>query len=433
MKPVGSWRIRDSVGQALFLLLSDSEAWHHRKIESYRLLDGPRSRRQVSIDLTVPNDERLLIRSEFADETNQMLVPLALVKKATLQDFDASVGTSPMLIADTALNGAASLELLRTSWSFDLGRSLTDRENKFLESVVFSSGDLERPMVDAFLDEWMHRDPDGAAALSDETRALLGSLERCFLLIGLLPADMAGTHSIVKYSEHWELVAAERTNGFSIWGWLLASTGWVSASLEIDLNDAGLRPNSYHVEVHAPTGLLNEGLTVERLFVDAHSPEGALAEDSRHTSISHVAVRGIELPQRAYVDLGVATHGLLARAAIAYGASAGLFCASSFTAVAGAIFDPGARAATSLFLAVIAVLLGSLTRDAENPISSRFLLPLRIALIVLAALYFVAAASVAVGAGFDVGVATLRCGLGLTVAGAVVVVGGYFACRRRQV
>lgn len=433
MKAVGSWSIRDSVGQALFLLLSDSEAWHHRKIESYRLLDGPRSRRQVSIDLTVPNDERLLIRSDFADETNQILVPLALVKKATLQDFDATAGTSPMLIADTALNGAASLELLRTSWSFDLGRSLTERENTFLDSVVFSSGDAERSMVDIFLDEWMHRDPEGAAALSDETRALMGSLERCFLLIGLLPADHAGTHVLVKYSEHWELVAAERTSGFTVWRWLLASTGWASVALEIDLNDAGLRPNSYHVEVHAPTGLLNEGLTVERLIEETDSSEGPLAEDSRHTSISHVAVRGIEVPQHAYVDLGVATHGLLARAAIAYGASAGLFVASCFPAVAGAIFDPDARAATSLFLAVIAVLLGSLTREAENPISSRFLLPLRIALIVLAALYFVVAAFVAVGSGFDLGVAALRGGLGLTGIGAVLVVGGYFECRRRQV
>ena len=434
MQAAGNWRVRDGLGRALFWYVTNSDLWHHRKIESHRLLDGPRSRRHVSIDLTVPDDGRLLVASVINDDLRAILVPLALVTKAALQDFDASLAGSAMLVADSTVNGLASIELLRTAWTFDVGRAPTDDEEEFLSTVVFSSrGGGEPSLVDAFLAGQGVSDTDVVARLSDFTKVLLGSLERCFLLLGLLPEDTAGTHTLVKYSEHWELASADRAGGFTRLNWLLASTGWTTAALEIELNDAGLRPRSYHVEVHAPTGLLSERLVVERAREDGADGGPPLGVDTRHTAVSHVVASGVDRPPTAYVDLAVSTSGLLARAAVAFAASAVLFVCASFGPVAASVFDPAARSATSLFLAVIAVLLGSLTRDAENPVSSRYLLPLRVTLIVLAALYFIAGGLVAVGTGVDLGTAVIRVEALLVSAGAVLVVGGHRKARRRQV
>jgi hypothetical protein len=434
VQAAGNWRVRDGLGRALFWYVTNSDLWHHRKIESHRLLDGPRSRRHVSIDLTVPDDGRLLVESVINDELRAILVPLALVTKGALQDFDASVAGSVMLVADSTVNGLASIELLRTAWTFDVGRAPTDDEEDFLSAVVFSARDGGEPsLVDAFLAGQGVSDTDAIARLSDFTKVLLGSLERCFLLLGLLPEDTAGTHTLVKYSEHWELASADRAGGFTRLNWLLASTGWTTAALEIELNDAGLRPRSYHVEVHAPTGLLSERLVVERAREDGADGGPPLGVDTRHTAVSHVAASGVDRPPTAYIDLAVSTSGLLARAAVAFAASAVLFICASFGSIAASVFDPAARSAASLFLAVIAVLLGSLTRDAENPVSARYLLPLRVTLIVLAALYFIAAALVAVGTGVDSGTVVIRIEALLVSAGAVLVVGGHREARRRQV
>ncbi|NQW87508.1 MULTISPECIES: hypothetical protein [unclassified Frigoribacterium] len=399
-----TWTTADNFGQALLWALTNSSAWHHRKVESLRLLDGPQSRRRVSLDLTVPNDDRLLVAPSISGAEEQIFVPLALVQKARLQDFDAAYdGSTPLPIADTSLNGKCADLAVRAAWELETGRTPSKDEKHIIRRIIFGrASDKLNLRVANFLQTgtWgeIHADISGLGAL---TTSLLENLAANFILAGLVPAESRGKHAIIKYSAHWELVGVQKTERFPRWDRYLCSLGWGASPLEIQLNDIGLVPESYHLEVHAPKGLFNERLTLQ-------IGERVIGSDRRPTVISHVTTRheidaAQDLPDTGVVHLRTNPTGLLAWTTVAAVFSAVFFLVASLPPVLDKLLDPSARTGTPLFLSAIALLLGFLSRDSENPVTGKVLGPLRASIAVLALEYFVLSAGVAIGVPLGVG------------------------------
>ena len=72
------------IAEAADVLLRHQAAWRHRRVETITVLTHEQVRRHVSIDFTVPEEQREGLRLS-ADE---YVVPLALLAKRPLVHFD---------------------------------------------------------------------------------------------------------------------------------------------------------------------------------------------------------------------------------------------------------------------------------------------------------------------------------------------------------
>jgi hypothetical protein len=411
--------------------LTQSRLWQHRKVESLRLLDGPQSIRRVSIDLTVPNDTRLVVRPDIPGALDEVFVPLAMVQKAHLQSFDARVdGSRPMPVATTSLDGLAMTAAIEHSWKLDIARDLNSIEIEAISRVVHAEGEAAWGSTQAFLDTGTIEDLQvEVGRLGGLTVHLLEIASSNFLLAGLLPSSQLGAHTVLKYQSHWELVSVRDDERPNWWSRYKSALGWDSAPLEIELNDVGLVPESLHLEVQTPAALFSERLEIVQGGV-------VIGEDLRPTTVSHVVTRpddDLMLPDTALVYLRASPFGLLPWATISAVFTATFLWGGYLTPVLARLFDPEARVGGPVFLSAIALLLGIVTRTSENPLSGKVLGPLRLTVASLALVYFLLAVAIVVAVPLIV--AKVVWFLGAILAGffTFMLVVGYIQCRRSAV
>jgi hypothetical protein len=383
-------------------MITNSTLWQHRRVESLHLNDGPTSRRRVSLDITIPGDERLEVVSGAPGAEKILFIPLALIQKARLQDFDSSYdGSKPLPIAGAEMNGHASVEAVVAAWRLEYGTPPTLDERAVISEIVFGKADAETDRrVTAFLDgePWEGTRVSVDARTAPQTVVLLENLSKNFILAGLFPPETAGARHIVKYSTHWELVGAARDQKYPWWRWFSSAVGLSSAPLDIPLNTGIIGARSSHLEIHTPRGIISQSLSAQR--------DGVPVEiDSRPGVVAHIAFpQGADVsPDIAVVHLRTSPYGLLPWVAVASGASAVIFWAGRLSGYADRAFLPGMTSATPIFLAAIALLLGFLSREQENPVAGRVLRPLRLSIATLAMLYFALAAASAMGADAHLG------------------------------
>ncbi|PPH29535.1 hypothetical protein C5C37_07090 [Rathayibacter sp. AY1F9] len=420
-------------GEVILWMITNSSTWQHRRVESLRLSDGPLSRRRVSLDITVPKDDRLQVTSRAPGADPLLFVPLAMVQKARLQDFDSFVdGSKPLPIADTEVNGRAAVAAVVAAWTLELGEAPSHDARVIIRTVVHSKNDSDSDKrLSDFLDGgvWEGTRIRIDAARAPQTVELLALLARNFLLAGLFPLPAAGTRQIVKYSTHWELVGGARDQRLPWWQWVTSAFGLSSASLEIPLNAGSIVAESTHLEVHTPRGLLGDEVTLESLGV-------VVERDMRPGVVCHVATRKDDKtpsPDRAVIRLRTSPYGLLPWTAVAATASAVMLWGGWFAGFSSRIFEPDAPSITPIFLAAIAVLLGFLSRDQENPVAARLLRPLRISVASLALVYVVLAAAIALRMGAGIGNSVWFAGGIWTAVLCALTVTGLIQCRRLAV
>jgi hypothetical protein len=167
------------VAVAADVLLRRQAAWRHRRVETLTVLSHELVRRQVSIDFTVPEDYRELLRLSDAGE---YAVPLAVLDKRPLVHFDLrdeEQRSLPLLTAEQ--NRVIARELLYQLLDGDL--AATDAG---AEAVTLAAG----PLIEAVLGDDARRLDERIAALERdheleplvEFRAMAELLSRSFIV-----------------------------------------------------------------------------------------------------------------------------------------------------------------------------------------------------------------------------------------------------------
>jgi hypothetical protein len=150
------------IASAAGVLLRQSAAWRHRRVETITLLSHEQVRRHVSVDFTVPLEYRESLRVSDADE---FAVPLALLAKRPLIHFDLRNEEGHSIPLLTAEQGRMiGRELLYRALDADLDAQDTDAE-----ATLLAAG----PLIEA--------------VLADDTRQLDDRIDDLERELGLEP------------------------------------------------------------------------------------------------------------------------------------------------------------------------------------------------------------------------------------------------------
>ncbi|MDP3890504.1 hypothetical protein [Nocardioides sp.] len=379
------------------LLLTQGE-WTHRRAETLSLEAHGETRQRVSWDFTLDPD--LAIEAS----RNRIAVPLATLRKQPLKRLDVSdAGGTALPIWGKHHNGDIATEALVSGLSGVLGRGLSSGERAALENIVFAP-DLDtalpylkrirRVLVRA------NRLEEGQPLL-----ALAQDLGENFLLVVEVPADTAGTRSLVKMQYEGDVGEGESNPPLSLLHAMrFEGAAWSSAA-------------SWHIEVHAPPGLAVRDLSAHVWDEDN--------EDVREIAVSPA------LGHTAHITSSTTPRGALTWAELELRpARAGLVNQTLFGAVAtflllvlGVVFDAQvyaavanpdrASAVVAVMLAVPAVLIALLSREQEHGLVSRLLLLPRMVNLLVAIVLLTAAAALVMGLDEEPLTWTLRSLLGV--------------------
>jgi hypothetical protein len=219
------------IAVAADVLLRRQAAWRHRRVETLTVLSHEQVRRQVSIDFTVPEDYRELLRLSDAAE---FAVPLALVAKRPFVHFDLrdeEQRSVPLLTADQ--NRTIGRELLYQLLDGDLAAQEADDE-----AVTLAAG----PLIEAVLADDERRLEERFATLEadhglgplSEFRGMADALSRGFIVWAVVP--VVDRRRVLKFASDEPFAQRHDLTAF------YETPGCTEAS-------------SYHVEVAVPPDL----------------------------------------------------------------------------------------------------------------------------------------------------------------------------------
>lgn len=310
-----------------------------------------------------------------------VLIPLAMMNKQPLRNFDLALASGEALpLLPKAENAAAATAAVL----YEIGGSAAFRRPalvKAVQAVVEGSPEEAKRISDELLRVGTFNGarvlfPHELSSLAD---ALLQELATQFLLIALLPSQLAGTRCLVKYSFHWDCTFRVRGRLIPL---LFAAGGLEPVALEVDVPGAS-GYDSYHLEVHVPAGLESRGLRLpaappsgdrRRGLAQAEPP----VQDLEEGVVAHAVGRYSADPDRPAELLLCPPKGGLRRTA----SWITLFTALSFGIIG---FLPGVQdrfldnqgSGSALLLAAPAIVITFLNRSGENSIASTLLAPLR--------------------------------------------------------
>jgi len=95
-----------SDGEVLLRLLLESQSWAHRRVDSLRMSADGRTRRHVSVDVTVPED------AQIQGSKGRIVVPLAVLNKGTKTRLDARFEGKSLPILGRKDNSKLAVEML---------------------------------------------------------------------------------------------------------------------------------------------------------------------------------------------------------------------------------------------------------------------------------------------------------------------------------
>lgn len=365
--------------KALELLLTQSE-WTHRRAETLSLEAHGETRQRISWDFTLPPE--LAIDASEA----RVAVPLATLRKQPLKRLnvtDATGGAIP--IWGKQDNAALATAALVSGLSGVLGRRLTSREQSALESIVFATSPDDAEAGLSLIEDVLTQ--SGLSAEGTPLVALAQDLAVNFVLVAELPAEVAGTRSLVKLQYEGDVRGeGESARKFSpvhsVW---FDGAAWSSTA-------------SWHVEVHAPPGLAISALTASRWDNDDQGGR-QIAESQGLGHTAHIAGTTTPIGSLTWSELelrparpGLVNQTLLGALATWLLLSAGLVWVGPLSE---AVADPNrASAVVAIMLAVPAFLIALLSRSQEHGLVSRLLLVPRMLNLTVAMVLILAAAAV---------------------------------------
>lgn len=264
-------------GGKLLGLMASTRHWVHRRVESFRLDADGQTRWHVSIDMTVPED------GVVASGKNQLVVPVAFMKKGTLRRLDVEYAGKSVPVLGRAMNSKYALAMLIAAMPPELNLDDYQHETalKALKRVVECSTADADSALEAF-DEWYSRARRAAGSDTDFNRdhdlfsSFVRSLAQNFLFLVVLESEVKSRRILLKFA--WDHEPPTVTD-----------KGKVRVSFSHELADFGFAA-SQHVEVEVPRGLAVRSLEVAEFFPNDRTSPPVRDVPSHTRSVAHVAI-----------------------------------------------------------------------------------------------------------------------------------------------
>jgi hypothetical protein len=309
------------VALACLELLTNEPRWIHRRVETIDLLAQELVRRQVSVDLTLPESLHDDLRIGAG---GPWCVPIAILQKRPLRNFDLRENdeTRPILgassggpIAAGIVTAAARLACAPDALEPGVASLLQLIARSDLEDARAALEELRAGAADT---------PQIATILADETSGyFLATFAESYLLVALL-AEPRGRR-VLKYAYDEHLQPAGQASRPRRLGRRL---GWSPLVVDVDVSTAA-HTASYHAEVVVPEELrldawIVDERTEELLSTDIeravdraslHAPHVAL--DAEPLLVAAIVPERADLPTLAFATSAVTSLLLLIGAAFA--------------------------------------------------------------------------------------------------------------------
>lgn len=134
------------IAEAADVLLRHQGAWRHRRVETITVIDHEQMRRNVSIDFTVPEEQREALRIS----AEEFVVPLALLDKRPLVHFDLRNEEQHAISLMTAdQHRAIARELLYRQLDDELPDEGFEAAGELIEVVLADEPQDVEPEIDA--------------------------------------------------------------------------------------------------------------------------------------------------------------------------------------------------------------------------------------------------------------------------------------------
>ncbi|MGX1748589.1 hypothetical protein [Glutamicibacter protophormiae] len=373
--------------------------WCHRRVDKYEPLGSDRGRSQHSIDCTIPASLPDYYVPNFADgitetsSNSQVIVPVALVAKGTLQEFDARNSSDESIpVLTRRENSSISATMLEALFLEQAG-ILSDASSELLSEAVHTIvGDSANALSVAqellqagrFLNKKII-DPE-LFPVDGLIHTMTLNLAQGFLLFVVLPKECRNQRVVIKISYSWNFdVGLSRTAKRRAF-----LTGRRSLTLPMTgPSDAG----SYHLEFRIPQSVRCKGMRIpnpnELVEVGAAEDNSELSSRDSNYSTIHLNASYKSPPQvnGAWLEL----HG--AKSLLSWASLIGSFIASGLMWMlvlyqSQVVTDATYSSAIALFVTLPALFLGFVSIREDHSLGQHMALAHRIVLIIQALLLF---------------------------------------------
>ncbi len=391
---LGPWQLDRNLGNSMFLLLSGSDRWVHRKVEHVAFLNESFVTRRVTVDFTLPPHAQ-------ADSEEAAYVPLGLLKKAPpFENFDSNLedGTTVPILT-RAQSDYVSWCVLAAAVEAVTGRPATDQVLKVLKEIAET--DAITPS-EAFAE--FRKLPERGALEDPVFQMLLADLAASFILMAVLPAN-SDKRRVVKYS-YVEAIAVRSMRGSAKVFGLLA---WRARRFRFLVPGIG-QGASYHFECRSP-----EGLVVCRGRLAAEFKDVSMKDEvpKPHATVPpnrewiHLYLRNCSrfAAGAAQVELQPPRAGLIRRAFLIAGFNAVLMTLGAvfFPHVSERVKGQSVDAGVAVLLVAASLVTAYVARPGENRLTSTMLFGVRLVTFLSGLVIYVAAVTLIVGPGGDWG------------------------------
>lgn len=388
----------DILARAMADAISKWQQWCHRRVDSYVPLDSDRGRVYHSMDCTPPPDSAFSLDADqrtrdIDDVHGQAIVPIAIVKKDALHEFDSRLPSGePMPILGKRENVRIAFDVLKYLYGQALEMNeLPENLLSALMKIVGNSKDAEVVANDLV----QHGMIDGSKVIDAEKLKqkpliveLTMDLSTGFILCGVVPVNLLGERVVLKISYLWKFDSLHRMKTNS----KVVASG--RRSLRLPMTGCN-HTNSYHMEFRVPAGASCIGMKLP----DADEEDSAVGTyevdrrkfDAQGSTIHLIA--SYDKPpaiQEAWVELTMnrdSSYWTAIASSVITSILLGLLYFSTDSAIAQSASN------IQLLLAVPAVLLGLMSTKSNHSLSSAFAIPHQIVLVACATiLIFVALA-----------------------------------------
>jgi hypothetical protein len=404
------------LGSYLFELWLAGNGWVRRRVETVDFLGAGSLRRSVSVDFEIPE-------TDF-ETPAPLLVPLALLEKRPLVDFDVIDEASNALpVCTRAENGFAAWSMLAAVAAVEVRDAFDDGSERSIEPLyedlkAIAFGDPEAGL----------RVLDGFADSEDELkRTLAGSsffdaVARTLATVFLLLVPVAGTpgqRRVVKF--RYTLGLKRRGSGTERF---FQAMGWMPARFAFYVPQVG-ESESYHFELAAPAEL-----EVSRSILQLKDPVTG-REDVEGVSTgtrAHLYTTGKEpdVDGIALVWLQISRSGLLRSGCVV----AGMICAVLLFFYASGRLDRPPRDIQSAILLTLPALVATLVvRPGEHGLVTELLLGVRSAVAMSGAVAYTAALLLGTGTSGEILLASWKVLLGISGLCFVSLFLAFLACK----
>lgn len=387
-------------GARLLLLLTQPEAWIHRRVESVAYTDDGLVRRSVSLDFSPLVHESQIEPVSSTDSAGEsIVVPLALLKKEPLALLDVRDENNAALpVLATEENGLLSYSALLALAHDILGKSTEDEIPVEIRERIYHIALDPAPAAGVVLDHIQHSKTPALVALSADAMfvKLAADLAANFVLLAEMQFEKnrGSQRRVAKFSY---VTTPARLSRRRISTWLFAPN---ERTISFDLPSIG-DSQSYHFQFSPPSTVVVAecALEVKDPFEGVAVRAGTIVGGTAHLQANASSPGAAAVGS---ITVSPAQHGPVVSALVSSALNALVVCAFAAWAIAASrscVPDDGDQVSAwqALFVALPALAAGFLAHQGELGLLSSMLGGARATLLASSIITLVVALALAVG------------------------------------